>query len=337
MEENIKMDKRPTFSFGLLLKGLAMGLAEIIPGVSGGTIAFITGIYEELLNTIKGVNLNLFKILRKEGLASFWKQLNGAFLVKLLGGMFVGIVIGIFLIGYLLEHYQAPLWAFFFGLIISSAIYIARQIDVWNGFNVLLVIIGAVVAYTITLLSPAEGSSNYLIVLLSGMVAISALILPGISGSFILVLLGMYTIIRSEAERALRSFELDSIMIIAVFGVGCILGLAFFSRFLSFTFKNYKNQTLAILTGFMIGSLNKIWPWRNPVSWLDKSTESIVTDLTKMDKVFLLGDDIRLINEANVLPGDYLFFEAQFGLCILTFLVGLAIVFVLDQAGKNKE
>ena len=337
MEENIKMDKKPTFSFGLMLKGFAMGLAEIIPGVSGGTIAFITGIYEELLNTIKGVDLNLLKVLKHEGVGAFWKQLNGAFLVKLLLGMFIGIVIGIFLIGYLLEHYQAPLWAFFFGLIISSAIYIAKQIDEWNWSNVLLLIIGAVIAYTITLLSPAEGSSNYFIVLLSGMIAISALILPGISGSFILMLLGMYTIIRSEAERALSSFEIDSMLIIAVFGVGCILGLAFFSRFLSFTFKNYKNQTLAILTGFMIGSLNKIWPWRNPVSWLDKTTELVTTDLTQMDKTILLGDDIRLINEANVLPGDYLFFEAQLGLCILTFIVGLVIVFVLDWAGKNQE
>ncbi len=312
-----------------------MGIAEIIPGVSGGTIAFITGIYEELLNTIKGVDFSLIKTLRKEGILAFWKQVNGMFLILLVGGMFVGIVVGIFLIGYLLEHYQAPLWAFFFGLIISSAIYIGRQIEKWSGVNIGLIILGFVIAFGITLLSPAEGQSNYIIVLLSGMLAISALILPGISGSFILLLLGMYTIIRSEAESALSNFNLDSILIIAVFALGCILGLALFSRFLSFTFKNYKNQTLALLTGFMLGSLNKIWPWRNPVTWLDKESGQVVADLNLMNKEILLGDEIQLIQEAKVLPGDYLFFEPQVLLCVFSFLVGLAIVFILDIANRK--
>ena len=245
------MKKKSTFNLGLILKGLAMGIAEIIPGVSGGTIAFITGIYEELLDTIKGVNFSLIRVLRKEGLAAFWKAINGNFLLLLIGGMFIGIVVGIFVIGYLLEHYQAPLWAFFFGLIIASAIYIGRQISKWDMTNIGIMVFGLIVAFCITLLSPAEGSTNYILVLLSGMIAICALILPGISGSFILLLLGMYTIIRSEAENALSNFDINSILIIGTFGIGCILGLALFSRFLSYTFKNFKNQTLALLTGFM--------------------------------------------------------------------------------------
>jgi putative membrane protein len=155
-EENIKMENRSLFDLKLLLKGFAMGMAEIIPGVSGGTIAFITGIYEELLNTIKGVNFSLIKILRKQGLKAFWKALNGNFLVSLLFGMFSGLILGIFLIGFLLEHYQAPLWAFFFGLIISSAIYIGRQISKWSILNILLLIVGVAVAYIITVLSPSE-------------------------------------------------------------------------------------------------------------------------------------------------------------------------------------
>lgn len=307
-----------------------MGIAEIIPGVSGGTIAFITGIYEELLDTIKGVNFSLIRVLRKEGLAAFWKAINGNFLLLLIGGMFIGIVVGIFVIGYLLEHYQAPLWAFFFGLIIASAIYIGRQISKWDMTNIGIMVFGLIVAFCITLLSPAEGSTNYILVLLSGMIAICALILPGISGSFILLLLGMYTIIRSEAENALSNFDINSILIIGTFGIGCILGLALFSRFLSYTFKNFKNQTLALLTGFMLGSLNKIWPWRNPYSWLNKETGIIESDVALLSKETLLGDNIRLISETKVLPQDFLFYDAQVAICIVSFIVGLAIVFLLD-------
>lgn len=322
-------------NYKLVLKGWAMGIAEIIPGVSGGTIAFITGIYEELLNTIKGVNFSLIRVLRKEGLKAFWQAVNGKFISLLLVGMAIGIVIGIFLIGFLLENYPAPLWAFFFGLIISSAIYIGRQVSKWSLLNIGLLAGGAIFAFCITLLSPAEGSTNYMIVFASGMIAISALILPGISGSFILLLLGMYTIIREQAEKALSSFELESILTIVIFGFGCLVGLAFFSRFLSFTFKNYKNQTLAILTGFMLGSLNKIWPWRNPVLWLDKESGELVSDIAQIDKNILLGDSIRLIKEANVSPGVYEFFEPQFFTCIAAFLIGGIIVFVLDRGSKE--
>lgn len=331
------MSRKKGLDIGLVLKGMSMGVAEIIPGVSGGTIAFITGIYEELIDTIKGVNFGLINILRKEGLAAFWKAINGNFLLMLLGGMALGIVVGIFAIGFLLENYPAPLWAFFFGLIIASAIYIGKQITQWNLGNIALMVIGVAVAYGITLISPSEGSTNYLIVLCSGMIAISALILPGISGSFILLLLGMYTIIRSEAESALTTFNVDSILILAVFAIGCVLGLAFFSRLLSWTFKEYKNQTLAILTGFMLGSLNKIWPWRNPVSWLDKDSGTIITDSSLMTKELFLGDEIQLIKEANVLPDAYQLFSPQVGLCIVGFVLGLGIVFILDRFGSKSE
>lgn len=325
------MKKKRSLDFGLTLKGLAMGLAEIIPGVSGGTIAFITGIYEELINTIKGVNFSLFSVLKKEGIKGFWKAINGNFLLMLLLGMVIGIGIGIFLIGYLLEYYPAPLWAFFFGLIIASAIYIGKQISRWDIKNIFLVIAGFAVAFGITLISPAEGSSNYFIVFVSGAIAVSALILPGISGSFILLLMGMYTIIRHEAEMAISSFQLSSILIILTFILGCIFGLAGFSRVLSYTFKNYKDQTLAVLTGFMLGSLNKIWPWRNPVSWLDKETGIIGNDVSSLTSEILLGDQIQLIREVKVLPQDYLFFEPQLGLCIGACIIGLVVVYLLDR------
>ncbi len=312
-----------------------MGIAEIIPGVSGGTIAFITGIYEELINTIKSVNFSLIKTLKEEGIKGFWKAINGNFLFLLGIGMLIGIVSGIFVIGFLFENYQAPLWAFFFGLIISSAIYIGRKIDHWNFSNIIFIIAGFIVAFCITLLSPAEGSTNYILVMLAGMVAISALILPGISGSFILLLLGMYTIVRSEAENALSTFSLDSILVIGSFAIGCVLGLVLFSRVLSYTFDNYKNQTLAVLTGFMLGSLNKIWPWRNPVSWLDKDTSTILTDVTVMNKDLLLSDNIQLIKEVKVLPSDFMFFEPQLGISIVTFIIGLSVVFLLGKVEKK--
>ena len=308
-----------------------MGIAEVIPGVSGGTIAFITGIYEELINTIKSIDFSLVEVLRKEGIKGFWQAINGQFLLLLGSGMVIGVVTGIFVIGYLLSNYQAPLWAFFFGLIISSSIYIGRKIDQWNAGVLLLVILGFVIAFGVTLLSPAEGTTNYLIVLLSGMIAISALLLPGVSGSFILLLLGMYTIIRSQAEMALSTMAMSSLLVIGFFALGCFIGLVLFSRILSYTFKHYKNQTLAILTGFMLGSLNKIWPWRNPASWMDKNTNEIVNDVSVMSKDILLSDEIQLIKEVKVLPSDYLFFDPQITISIVSFLVGLGIVLVLSK------
>ncbi len=306
-----------------------MGIAEVIPGVSGGTIAFITGIYEELINTIKAFNFSLIGVIKKQGIGGFWKAINGNFLLLLGLGMAVGVVSGIFLIGYLLTNFQAPLWAFFFGLIIASAIYIARKIDHWNAVGIVFVLIGFAVAFGVTLLSPAEGTTNFLLVMISGMIAISALLLPGVSGSFILLLLGMYTIIRGEAEQALSTFASSSIFVIFFFALGCLIGLVLFSRILSYTFKHYKNQTLAILTGFMLGSLNKIWPWRNPASWIIKDTNEMITDVTVMNKDLLLSDQIQLIKEVKVLPGDYLFFDPQIMLCGISFLLGLGIVFIL--------
>jgi putative membrane protein len=168
------------------------------------------------------------------------------------------------------------------------------------------------------------------------MLAISALILPGISGSFILLLLGMYTIIRSEAENALSTLDFNSILTIVVFGIGCLFGLVLFARFLSYTFKNYKNQTLAILTGFMLGSLNKIWPWRNPASWLDKESGVVITDTSQMTKELLLSDNIQLIKEIKVMPGDYLLFDPQVWICAISFIVGLGIVLLLDYKSTKK-
>jgi putative membrane protein len=322
--------KNWTATIGLVLKGMAMGMAEVIPGVSGGTVAFITGIYERLLETIKHIlGPEVWRTLGREGLAAAWSKANGTFLLTLLSGMVFGIVVGVFGITHLLENYPIQLWAFFFGLIIASAIYIGRQVGVWKATEVVGLVVGTLVAYIITIASPSEGSTHLGLVFVSGMIAISALILPGISGSFILLLMGMYTIIIPTIKDALKTLAPESLVVLGVFGAGCLLGLATFSRVLSWTFKHYHNLTLAVLTGFMLGSLNKIWPWRKAVLGLTEEGEMVeLQPGMVVDKV---------IKEVNLMPGQY---AAEVGPSFLAgalicMVAGLAIVFALDRLDKR--
>lgn len=310
-------------NFSILLKGMAMGIAEAIPGVSGGTIAFITGIYERLLAAIGGIlGPKVIGTLRKEGVAPAFKEADGGFILQLGIGMVLGLGIAVFSITELLGAYPPVVWAFFFGLIISSAIYVARQITRWSPVSVILLLLGAVSAYYLTTINPMAGSSNLLFVFLAGVIAISALILPGISGSFILLLLGMYTVV-FQAVRGLASGGTENLIIVGIFGLGCLIGLALFSRVLSYTFKTYPNQTLALLTGFMVGSLNKLWPWRNPISFRENSS----------------GQQVPLLEEP-VSPNMY---QELVGLdpyllaSIIALALGFIIVFVLDRFAPTKD
>lgn len=314
-----------------MIKGMAMGTAEVIPGVSGGTIAFITGIYEKLLNTIKAFGLGLIPIFKASGIKGVWTEVNGAFLVRLLGGMVFGVVFGVFAISYLLETYPPAVWAFFFGLIIGSAIYIGRQITRWGPGEILLMIVGAVVAYGITIIAPAEGSESLVFVFFAGAIAISALILPGISGSFILLIMGMYSfIITDTLKPALKTFAFDKLTIMFVFALGCLTGLMTVSRLLSWTFKHYRNLTLATLTGFMIGSLNKIWPWRNAVDWLRDKGGAIIL---KKDGI----TPKKILVEENVLPGNYDGGDALVLAVVVLMIVGFLSVFLLERLGSKKD
>ena len=251
--------------FVIGLKGMAMGAADVVPGVSGGTIAFISGIYEELLSTISNVNLSLLRTLKTSGIKAAWKQLNGSFLTALFLGVFVSIVSLAKVIKNLLESQPILLWSFFFGLVLASIIYIARQITNWNFKAFLILVLGAALAFYITTLNPlvSENSSS-LFLFLAGAIAICAMILPGISGSFILVLLGAYKPVLEAVNN--RDFK-----IILTFMAGAVVGLLTFSRVLKWLFKKYKNLTLAVLTGFIIGSLNKIWPWKEILTWRTNS------------------------------------------------------------------
>lgn len=238
-----------------------MGAADVVPGVSGGTIAFISGIYEELLKSISAINLETLTLLRKKGIKAVWKAVNGSFLVTLLAGIAVSVVSLAKGISYLLENQPILLWSFFFGLVLASVIFIGKQITKWNFSTVFMLLFGISIAYYITILEPlvSEGAS-YWFLFLSGAIAICAMILPGISGSFILVLLGSYKII-------LGAIHSRDFVTIAIVGSGAVVGLLSFSKVLKWLFSTYKNATLAGLTGFVIGSLNKIWPWKETLSW----------------------------------------------------------------------
>lgn len=246
-----------------------MGTADVIPGVSGGTIAFITGIYDELIQSIRSVDISLLKKLFKGNLKEFWKSLNGSFLFSVLAGIGTSLISLAGLMSWLLLSYPIQVWSFFFGLILVSAPLIFRDIPNWDFKIFLSFLSGVVIAYLITVLTPAETPTNYPFLFFCGALAICAMILPGISGAFILLLIGKY------------QFMIDSLVslnipVIAVFVAGCVVGLTAFSHFLNWLLKNYRSITLAMLAGFMLGSLNKVWPWKQVTAWrIDHHGESV--------------------------------------------------------------
>lgn len=318
----------------IILKGMAMGIAETIPGVSGGTIAFITGVYEKLLNSIKAFTPGLIGIWRKEGFKAVWNEINGGFLVSLLGGMAIGIGIGLVAVENLLENYPPVVWAFFFGLIIASIIYVGKQITKWNLGSIVALVIGIVVAFGITLLPIGQVNESLWFVFISGAIAVSALILPGISGSFILLLMGMYTYLLHDTlkEDLLTNHETSALVTMVFFGLGMIIGLATMARFLSWSLNEHKNVTLAILTGFMIGALNKLWPWQIPVKVMDDK-DNIVEFTKGMEYE-------KVITASSSSPSNYFenFGQPEYLIpAILFFILGIVLVLGLDKFSFKKE
>ncbi len=300
----------------IALKGMGMGAADVVPGVSGGTIAFITGIYEELIESIKSVNLSSIKLLLNFKLKDFWKAVNGNFLLSIVVGIAISFLSLAKLIKYLLEQHPILIWSFFFGLIVASAFAIAKTITEWKLRSIIAILVGIGIAYFITEVTPAETTNAYWFLFLSGALAICALILPGISGAFILLLLGKYEFILN----ALSSFKLD---VIAVFGVGAAVGLLSFSNLLSWLLKKYHNMTIALLSGFMIGSLNKVWPW--------KETASTFIDRHGVEKP---------LDTNNILPQTFENIQGQdanlmyaIGLAILGFIV----IIIMDKYSPESK
>ena len=239
----------------LLLKGCAMGSADVVPGVSGGTIAFISGIYEELIESIRRVDLTALRMLGRGQFRALWQHVNGAFLLPVLLGIGIAIFSLARLMTWLLAHHPIETWAFFFGLIIASALLVARQVGRWNVATLLSAIAGTAAAAWITVASPAQTPDTWWFVLLAGAVAICAMILPGISGAFILLLLGKYAYMMQAIS------ELN-IPVLLLFAVGAVAGIIAFSHLLSWLLRNRHDATIALLMGFMLGSLNKVWPWK---------------------------------------------------------------------------
>lgn len=310
----------------LTLKGMAMGAADAVPGVSGGTIAFISGIYEELIATINNVNLSLFKTLRKEGFKSAWKQLNGNFLIALLSGIAVSIVTFMKLAKYLLEHYPILIWSFFFGLVLASIIFIGKQIPKWNTKLVIAMLISAFIAFYITTLPSLANTDNLFFLFLAGAIAICAMILPGISGAFILVLLGAYATITGTISNLVDGLAegnmskiTSNLIVFFVFASGAIIGILSFSKLLKWLFESHKNLTLAILTGFVLGSLNKIWPWKNTLDWRINSK----------------GIKVPLRQE-SISPFDFPE-ENYLTYAILLMVTGFITIIILEKLGSKND
>ncbi|WP_298424862.1 DUF368 domain-containing protein [uncultured Kordia sp.] len=309
---------RSLFDYVLItLKGLAMGAADVVPGVSGGTIAFISGIYEELITSINNVNLDLLKTLRKEGIKAAWKQLNGNFLFALLIGIGISILSLAKVIKSLLNNEPVLLWAFFFGLVIASILFIGKQIKTWNWKTILGFTLGAIIAYYITTLPSGEQSINSSwFIFIAGALAICAMILPGISGAFILVLLGAY-------EPVLGAINNKDIKTIAIFAVGAVVGLLSFSKILKWLFSNYNNLTLAVLSGFILGSLNKIWPWK------------IITG-TRVDSH---GETVNVYGK-SILPNTFETtnnLDSQLLFAIVLMVVGFLTIFIMEKFATKKQ
>ena len=305
--------KRTIKDYALLsAKGLAMGAADVVPGVSGGTIAFISGIYEELLETISSINFAALKVFKTDGIKGFWKHINGNFLAALFLGIAISILSLAKLISFLLDEHGVLLWSFFFGLIIASIILVGKKINHWNIIKIVGLLTGTVVAYYITILPPMQNPDALWFVFLSGAIAICAMILPGISGSFILLLLGSY-------EMILGAIKDLKIATIGVFAVGCLTGLLSFSKLLNWLFKHHQDLTIAILTGFLIGSLNKIWPWKETIS----------------TRINSHGETVPFMQE-NILPHNFDGSPQIIG-AIAMALIGLILIIGLEKLAKKSN
>jgi len=289
----------------LYIKGIAMGAADVVPGVSGGTIAFITGIYDELLRSIGAIPGAALLLLRGR-VQDAWRAANANFLLILLGGILTSVFSLAKLITYLLEDHPILIWSFFFGLILVSVHLVGKEIQRWDLLRILGLILGIAFAYLITVAAPVQWSSSGLSLFFAGAIAICAMILPGISGSFILVLLGLYPVVLA----AVKTLDIGTL---TIFAVGCLVGILSFARVLSWMLERWRDLTLAFLTGLMLGSLNKVWPWKETLTWRTNSQ----------------GERTPLL-EQNISPDSYASLTGQDPQLMLAVLMGVAgIVLVL--------
>lgn len=293
-----------------------MGAADVVPGVSGGTIAFITGIYDTLLESIRRINPRLLSIWKREGTKAAFNHINGFFLIALFSGIFVSIATLAKLITWLLNTHPIPIWSFFFGLILVSVYHIVRQVEKRDAIRFITLLVGVAFAYSITVLKPLHMEPTMVNTLIAGSIAICAMILPGISGSFILLLIGMYTPVLA----AVKGFQVD---ILALFLAGCVIGLLTFSHLLSWLLRHFRDATLMFLTGLMIGTLPKIWPWKETLTWRTNSK----------------GEQVPLLQH-NLTPFDYEHITSQpsqLVIAIVMMLAAIALVLSLEKFADSSK
>ena len=309
----------------ITLKGIAMGAADVVPGVSGGTIAFISGIYEELISSIDNLNFSVFKVWKQEGFKTAWHSINGNFLLALFSGIAISILSLAKLIKWLLHNEPVLLWAFFFGLVLASILFVGKQIQQWSIKTIIAIIAASILSYYITLAEPFASPDSSIYLLFCGFIAIIAMILPGVSGAFILLILGAYETAINTVNNLIEGVTTGNMELLkgallnfAMLGLGAIIGLKVFSKALNWMFKHHKNLTLAILTGFMIGSLNKIWPWKKVLK-------------TRINSE---GNEVTLFDE-SILPSSYIE-DPKLVLAIVFMVVGFLMILILERLGNQK-
>lgn len=247
-----------------------MGAANVVPGVSGGTIALITGIFERLINAIKSFNLKALKLLFSFRIKEFASHVDLLFLVAVFCGIFIAIVTLARLLGFLFIHYPVFIWSFFFGLVLASVFFVSKRVSRWSASVIITFAIGASIAFFISFLNPAIENRNTMYLVLCGVVAMCSMILPGLSGSFVLILMGNYQLVMIDSVNNL------DLTILVPTGIGMVGGVLAFSHLLSWVFKRFRDQTIALLTGFILGSLGVLWPWQRVVYLVDEFGNQVI-------------------------------------------------------------
>ena len=291
-----------------LLKGMAVGLANIIPGGSGGTIALITGIFERLINSIKSFGIGTLKLFLRGKFKEFAKVTDLYFLVTLFGGVITAIVLLAKIFDFLFTQYPVYIWSFFFGLILASVYFVGNTVEKWKPTVILSFILGTIIAIMFTFLTPANQNDNFFYLILCGVVAVCSMILPGLSGSFVLILMGNYRLVAIDA---INNRDLDILFPVII---GAIGGLVAFSHLLSWVFSKYKDQTIAILTGFILGSLGMIWPWKTPIN-----------------EIF--GDKVKVIGYDYFWPD----LNMEFLIAIVIILIGIISIWIMEKSARDIE
>lgn len=303
--------------FSLFLKGVAMGTANIIPGVSGGTIALITGIFERLINSIKSFNLIALKLILKGDFKGFAKHTDLYFLIVLFAGVGFAIISLARIFDFLFNEYPVYIWSYFFGLILASVYFVGKTVSKWTTGTIVSFLVGSAIAIALTFMNPAAENDDFFYLIICGVAAVCSMILPGLSGSFVLILLGNYQLVAIDAINNLRFEILLPVLIGAVFG---LLG---FSYLLSWIFKRFRDLTIALLTGFILGSLGIIWPWKNVVYMLDAAGEMILKGGEPIVERYMMAVPV---------------FNNEFFIAILIMLAGIASIWIIEkQAVTDKK